>query len=99
MNDPSHRLTLMVEEKPGEAAVPMADPAALRELPEARAWIIPQLAGGGGFCPSSIFRPPSASQVWRDGLAICVNGSPREGRDECPILPNPQRRLRIQPPR
>ena len=46
MNDPSHRLTLMVEEKPGEAAVPMADATALRELPEARAWIIPQLVGG-----------------------------------------------------
>jgi hypothetical protein len=46
MNDPSHRLTLMVEAKPGEAAVPTADPQSLRDLPEARAWIIPQLAGG-----------------------------------------------------
>jgi len=46
MNDPSNRLTLMVEKAPGEAAVPMDDAASLRDLPEARAWIIPQLAGG-----------------------------------------------------
>jgi len=46
MNAQPNRLTLLVEKAPGEAAVPVADATVLRDLPEARAWIIPQLAGG-----------------------------------------------------